>query len=45
MSFVLTTTFVAKVGIIVAVSSVPLWAFKVVRQRWRPAAYAKVADF
>jgi phospholipid-translocating ATPase len=42
LAFVQTAGFAIKVGIIVAVSSVPLWAWGAVRRRWRPAAYAKV---
>ena len=42
ISFVSTPTFAIKVGIIVGVSSVPLWLFGLVRKRLRPAAYAKV---
>jgi hypothetical protein len=45
MSFVLTVSFVYKVAIIVGVSSLPLYLWRVVRQRLRPAAYTKVADF
>lgn len=43
LSFVLTSRFAYKVGIIVAISSFPLYIFNVVRKRLRPAAYAKVA--
>lgn len=43
LSFVLTTRFVAKVAIIVAVSSFPLYMIKAFHHRFKPAAYAKVA--
>jgi len=42
LAFVQTAGFGMKVGVIVAVSSVPLWTLGVVKRRWRPAAYAKV---
>jgi phospholipid-translocating ATPase len=42
LAFVQTVGFGMKVGIIVGVSSVPLWTLGVVKRRWRPAAYAKV---
>jgi phospholipid-translocating ATPase len=43
LSFVLTTRFVYKVAIIVAVSSFPLYMIKAFHRRFKPAAYAKVA--
>lgn len=42
LSFVMTSGFGYKVGIIVLVSSFPLYLGKVVRARYKPAAYAKV---
>jgi phospholipid-translocating ATPase len=42
LSFVMTMGFVYKVGIIVVVSSLPLYVGKVVHSRYKPAAYAKV---
>ena len=45
MSFVLTASFVYKVALIVAVSSLPLYLWRAVQRRLRPAAYTKVADF
>jgi phospholipid-translocating ATPase len=43
LKFVLTGTFASKVGVIVAVSSLPLWSLKVVHARIKPAAYTKVS--
>ncbi|KAL7420230.1 putative aminophospholipid-translocase [Cryptotrichosporon argae] len=43
LGFVLSPAFAYKVAIIVAVSSLPLYVFKAVHQRFKPAAYAKVA--
>ncbi|GFZ44820.1 phospholipid-translocating ATPase [Saitozyma sp. JCM 24511] len=45
LGFVLSSAFVYKVAVIVAVSSTPLYLFKTFRQRFKPAAYAKVAEF
>lgn len=45
LSFVLTTQFIFKVAIIVAVSSLPLYTIKALRRRFAPAAYRKVADY
>ncbi|WVR03261.1 hypothetical protein IAU60_000252 [Kwoniella sp. DSM 27419] len=43
LSFVLSQTFVSKVAVIVAVSSLPLYVIKAAHQRFNPAAYTKVA--
>ena len=43
LSFVLSTTFVYKVAVIVAVSSFPLYLIKAISQRYKPATYTKVA--
>jgi phospholipid-translocating ATPase len=45
LSFVLTTRFLWKVGLIVAISAVPLWALKVLKSRFAPTQYAKLRDF
>ena len=45
LDFVLSLGFVYKVTVIVAVSSVPLYAIKAIQKRFKPAAYAKVAGF
>ncbi|BEJ16980.1 hypothetical protein CspHIS471_0603810 [Cutaneotrichosporon sp. HIS471] len=44
MHFVLTSTFIAKVAFIVAVSSLPLYVIKALHHRLNPAAYAKVNE-
>lgn len=43
LAFVLSSTFVYKVAVIVAVSSFPLYVIKAAHQRLNPAAYKKVA--
>lgn len=43
LTFVLSSTFVYKVAVIVAVSSFPLYVIKAAHQRLNPAAYKKVA--
>ncbi|ORX34913.1 protein transporter [Kockovaella imperatae] len=43
LSFVLSTAFLYKVAVIVAVSSFPLYVIKVFRNKFKPAAYTKVA--
>lgn len=43
LAFVLSSTFVYKVTVIVAVSSFPLYVIKAAHQRLNPAAYKKVA--
>ncbi|WVN86015.1 uncharacterized protein L203_101173 [Cryptococcus depauperatus CBS 7841] len=43
LRFVLSTTFVYKVAVIVAVSSFPLYVIKAAHQRLNPATYKKVA--
>lgn len=45
LSFVLSQRFILKVGIIVVISSFPLYAIKAIRSRFAPAAYVKVAQF
>ncbi|GHJ88639.1 hypothetical protein NliqN6_5041 [Naganishia liquefaciens] len=42
LSFVMSRRFLFKVGVIVAISSFPLYAIKAVRSRFAPAAYVKV---
>ncbi|SPO36810.1 probable NEO1 - P-type ATPase, a proposed aminophospholipid translocase [Pseudozyma flocculosa] len=43
LNFVLTHRFFWKTAVIVAVSSLPLYAYKVVRQRLAPPSYSKLA--
>ncbi|KAK4684635.1 phospholipid-translocating ATPase, partial [Tremellales sp. Uapishka_1] len=43
LEFVLSRTFMAKVAVTVAVSSLPLYMIKAFHHRFNPAAYAKVA--
>ncbi|KAN0065397.1 putative aminophospholipid-translocase [Thecaphora frezii] len=43
LTFVLTHRFFWKTAVIVAVSSLPLYAYKVVRQRLAPPSYSKLA--
>ncbi|KAG8902108.1 putative aminophospholipid-translocase [Tulasnella sp. 403] len=44
LSFVMTTRFVWKVALIVAISSVPLYLIKLVRNRVKPATYTKLSS-
>lgn len=43
LSFVLSGRFIWKVAVVIAVSSMPLYAYKVVRQRLAPPSYSKLA--
>ncbi|KAL8279641.1 hypothetical protein RQP46_007954 [Phenoliferia psychrophenolica] len=45
LSFVLTTRFIWKVALIVAISAAPLWAIKILKGRFAPTQYAKLRDF
>lgn len=45
LSFIISQRFIFKVGVIVAISSFPLYAIKVIRSRFAPAAYVKVSQF
>ncbi|KAK4695845.1 phospholipid-translocating ATPase, partial [Phenoliferia sp. Uapishka_3] len=45
LSFVLTTRFIWKVALIVAISAAPLWVIKIVKGRFAPTQYAKLRDF
>ncbi|CAD6573573.1 MAG: Putative aminophospholipid-translocase [Tremellales sp. Tagirdzhanova-0007] len=44
LGFVLSLTFMSKVAVIVAVSSCPLYVIKMLQKRFKPAAYAKLAE-
>lgn len=44
LQFVLSTEFIWKVALIVAVSAAPIFIIKAIRNRLAPATYAKLAD-
>jgi len=44
LSFVMTTRFVWKVALIVAISSLPLYLIKLIRGRLKPATYTKLSS-
>ncbi|GAA5905553.1 hypothetical protein JCM8208_005769 [Rhodotorula glutinis] len=45
LSFVLTTGFVWRVALIVAISAAPLWVLKYLKAKFAPTQYAKLRDF
>ncbi|TNY20194.1 putative NEO1-P-type ATPase [Rhodotorula diobovata] len=45
LSFVLTTGFVWRVALIVALSAAPLWVIKYLKAKFAPTQYAKLRDF
>ncbi|KAM0747769.1 phospholipid-translocating P-type ATPase [Meredithblackwellia eburnea MCA 4105] len=45
LSFVMTTRFIWKVALIVAISAAPLWAIKIIKGKFAPTQYAKLRDF
>jgi phospholipid-translocating ATPase len=42
LTFVLSARFAWKVAVMVAVSALPLWIFKIIKSRVAPAAYSKL---